>query len=271
MVENIVADQELVPYVLLEPQVPWLMPFPTANHVTFTRQLPSRTLFLNEAFINFEDNAQFKQREMEMRQNQQRLESANQDLKDLVAEQTEQIRQLASEVLTTGHKVRTAISQMLHDDLQQILFSIKLKTDAIEQPQPINEQNFQGQLRELSEAIDLAIVATRRVASDLNPPISLKKDFMDLVQCLVKLMNKRYGLAVKVKGTVRPSWLKEEVSSFLFQTLRELLFNVVKHARVNEVLVEISEAGDRLSIVVSDPGEGFDAAVTMKQSSGLGG
>jgi signal transduction histidine kinase len=255
--KNIDADNELIPYMLVEHQAPWLIP-------------SSRTIFFNEAVINFEDIVQFKQSEVETRQKQLRLESVNEQLNDLVAGQTEQIGQLASEVLLAGHKVRTAVSNLLHDDLQQILVSMKLKILAIEQLQSIDEDILHGQLLELFEATNLAIAVTRQVASDLKPPILSNKDFMALIQWLVKVMNRQYGLVVEVKGSVRPSWLMEEVSSFLFQTIRELLFNVVKHAGVNEVLVEVSEASDRLSIAVSDSGEGFDTAITMQQPSSLG-
>ena len=102
----------------LNTPVPMQMLLLDADHVTLTRQLPLLTPFFNESAINFVDIGQFKQSEGEMRQNQQRLELVNEELNDLVAGQTEQIRQLASEVLLTGHQVRTAISQLLHDDLQ---------------------------------------------------------------------------------------------------------------------------------------------------------
>ena len=148
--------------------------------------------------------------------------------------------------------------------------SIKLKILAIEQLKPIDEHLFQAQIEELFEATNLAIAVTRRVANDLKPPIVLNKDFMGMVQWLVKSKNKQFGLTIEVKGTVRPRWLTEEVSSFLFQTLRELLFNVVKHAGVKDVLLEVSETSDQLSLAVSDSGEGFDAALTMQQPSGLG-
>lgn len=240
--------------------------------VTFTQHLSSRTknIYLNEAVLNFLEIGRLRQSEEELRQNQQRSESRIKELKELVATRTEQIRQLASEVLIAEQKVREAVSQLLHDELQQILVCIKINLVAIGQIQPIDEQLLQEHLQELCEATDLAIAVTRQVASDLKPPILLNEDFMELVQWLVKVMNKRFGLAVEVKGTVRPSWLKGEVSSFLFQTLRELLFNVVKHAGVNEAWVEITEECGRLTIAVSDYGQGFDSAALMQQPSSLG-
>ena len=46
----------------------------------------------------------------------------------------------------------------------------------------------------------------------------------------------------------------------LFQTVRELLFNVVKHAGVTDARVALSKADGRLRIDVIDNGRGFDPA-----------
>jgi signal transduction histidine kinase len=125
-------------------------------------------------------------------------------------------------------------------------------------------------MQDLLRAVDLAFDVTRQVAVDLTPPILMHQDLMELLNWLARLMNKRYGLTVELKGTVQLNWLKDEVSSFLFKTVRELLFNVVKHARVCKALVEVSDADGRLTIVVSDYGQGFDSAALMQQPSSLG-
>jgi signal transduction histidine kinase len=53
------------------------------------------------------------------------------------------------------------------------------------------------------------------------------------------------------------------MSVFLFQSVRELLFNVVKHARVSNARVRMDVTEDaRLRITVSDEGAGFDPSVS---------
>jgi hypothetical protein len=56
---------------------------------------------MNGAAINFVNITSLKQTEEKLRQNQEQLESLNKDLTQLVAERTEQVRRLASEVLIT--------------------------------------------------------------------------------------------------------------------------------------------------------------------------
>jgi signal transduction histidine kinase len=119
----------------------------------------------------------------------------------------------------------------------------------------------------------LALDVTRQVSVDLKPPVLLNEDFMDSLKWLAATMTKRYGLTVALKGALRPGWPGHEVSILLFQTVRELLFNVVKHAGVKQAQVEVTEEASylRLLVEVSDEGQGFDVAAVMAQRPERGG
>jgi CheY-like chemotaxis protein/anti-sigma regulatory factor (Ser/Thr protein kinase) len=65
----------------------------------------------------------------------------------------------------------------------------------------------------------------------------------------------------------------EDVRELLFQTVRELLFNVRKHAGVSQATVRLSEETGHLVIHVVDQGQGFDvdeAAARNAQKGGFG-
>ena len=53
-------------------------------------------------------------------------------------------------------------------------------------------------------------------------------------------MQKQHGLNVRVRDDGRPKPLDEDVLTALFQSVRELLFNVLKHAAVTEATVSLS-------------------------------
>lgn len=54
------------------------------------------------------------------------------------------------------------------------------------------------------------------------------------------------------------SWLPEDQALLLFQSVRELLINCVKHAQASTALVEVDQIADSIQILVSDQGCGFN-------------
>ena len=228
------------------------------------RLLPYRTVDdqIDGVVITFLDITQLKETEARLLQSQQQIEWLTHKLDKVVVEQTERVRRLASEVLITEQKVQSRISQILHDDLQQTLVSIQRQVRMINDMLPAGENTLQEHIQGLREAADLAFDVTRLVAVDLQPPIFLHEDFMMSLIWLAEVMSQRHGLIVELKGRLRPGWPGQEVCILLFQTVRELLFNVVKHAGVKQATVEVSEGPDcqHLIIEVSDQGKGFDVA-----------
>jgi signal transduction histidine kinase len=51
--------------------------------------------------------------------------------------------------------------------------------------------------------------------------------------------------------------MNEDGALILFQTVRELLFNVVKHSGVKRATVEIRETAEAVRVVVRDAGRGM--------------
>jgi len=72
-------------------------------------------------------------------------------------------------------------------------------------------------------------------------------------------MERQHGLKVKVAAEEKLPPSDEDLRVLLFQTVRELLFNVVKHANVKTAAVEISHSDGVVRIDVNDDGKGFDA------------
>lgn len=237
------------------------------------RIFPYRTLDdrIDGVVITFSDITRLKETESRLKQSQQQIESLTEKWETRVVEQREQVRRLVSEVLITEQKTQQAIAQILHDDLQQVLFSLQMQTDDISRMLSGNEQLLLDRLWKLREAVDLAFNITRQVAVDLKPPVLPSENFTESLDWLVALMKGRYGLEVELKITLQSSWPGQEVNILIYQTIRELLFNVVKHAGVKQAQVEVVADDGCLNITVSDRGQGFDVAAAMTASRHQGG
>jgi len=70
------------------------------------------------------------------------------------------------------------------------------------------------------------------------------------------------GIAAKYEDALR---------ILLFQAVREVLFNIVKHANTHEANIVMQKVDGHTSITVSDGGMGFDSEAIMEGSKTAGG
>jgi signal transduction histidine kinase len=84
-------------------------------------------------------------------------------------------------------------------------------------------------------------------------------------------MNEKHGLTVKVKVAEDAPAIMEDVRVLLFQSVKELLFNAVKHAKVKTAQLDLIIKNGRIKIVVSDNGVGFDPSQISIHGGKAGG
>ena len=219
-----------------------------------TRFLPYRTIEdkIDGVVITFVDITERLQQAHDLQQL-----TANLDAR--VAERTEQVRMLASRLLMAEQQVQERIAQVLHDDLQQLLYSanmhIKLLKDELAST---TSSTVLELLSELDQIVTSAIEVTRRLTIDLAPPIFDRVDLLEGLQGLVARMKQQQGLDVTIEAQDVPAIANDNLRMFLYQIVRELLFNVTKHASVQEARVVVCSTDNELQLTVEDQGKGFD-------------
>lgn len=178
----------------------------------------------------------------------------------------EKIRSLASKLTLVEQEERHRISQVLHDDLQQRLFAIKAQlsflNDLPEKDQ-IPAAAYQ-ELDQIQASLSETIAITRNLSIDLNPVVLHGEGLAESMTWLSFRMKEQYGLHIDLDAKENLSYLDHHVRMLLFQSIRELLFNVVKHADVLEAKVTLEQWDGRARITVSDAGKGFDAETVLK-------
>lgn len=210
----------------------------------------------------------------ERKQAEEQLAHLNATLEQEVDVRTAQVRRLASTLTLAEQEERHRISQILHDDLQQLLYGVQLRmlsiiTDAAEGATAPLQQHAQ----EVYDWLGLAIQMTRRLTVDLSPPLLKGEGLADALSWLATQMKHIHGLTVTLDVVQRCVIDRAEMRMLLFQLVRELLFNVVKHAHTNRATVQIAQgpAGECM-VTVSDEGAGFELVqlqATQPQGFGL--
>ena len=115
-------------------------------------------------------------------------------------------------------------------------------------------------IQHLDMLLGQCIDESRSVTMELSPPVLYDAGLASALEWLARQMQLNYGLLVEVEADVKAEPEAEDIKVLLFQSVRELLFNVVKHAGAQNASVKMSLTPDQqVRIDVVDKGAGFNA------------
>ncbi len=209
----------------------------------------------------------------EQKQAEQKLTTyadALQQINTELSSRTEQLARLSSELTLSEQRERRRLAKILHDHLQQLLVGSRLGLEILsESVGPEQRPSVEKITDLLRESLD----TTRSLTVELCPPILYEGDLIKALQWLCRWMLAKYGVTVHLQADPRAIPEGDSLLELLFESVRELLFNSVKHAKVKTVCVALSREGKHLKIVVSDQGAGFDLQILQSnhgQDAGFG-
>ena len=212
------------------------------------------------AALNMMEDAVEARRQTE--QAEEQLRTLNETLEAQVAERTaiaerraRDLRRLAAELSEAEHRERKRLAKLLHDDLQQLLLAIRLRLPLlVEGPQDQIKQHVER----LDELVGECVSTSRSLTHELSPPVLQCGTLPEVIEWLGGWFGDKHGLTVAVDAQTELPPIPEHLRAFLFQAVRELLFNVVKHSGKLEARVGLSSQDGYLIIQVEDDGNGFD-------------
>ena len=200
------------------------------------------------------------------------VEERLQSLHEALARRAGQLQTLASELTLAEHRERRRLAQALHDNLQQLLYAARLNVGAIRRR--TCDAELLTAFQQMDDILNQCIAESRSLTVEISPPILYDMGLAAALEWLGRHVQQTYGLAVSVAADPAADPETEDVRVLLFQSVRELLFNVVKHAGVRraEVTMSASSVQD-VRITVADEGAGFtptEARVGRRAGTGFG-
>jgi len=152
---------------------------------------------------------------------------------------------------------RNRIAGILHDDVQQILVGARFHLNLLSsEPRSAAEsQEIVGQVKQMLKD---AIEKSRSLSHELSPAL-YQVELTEILSWLACHMQRKHGLTVHVEAHGPVDSSSEPLKALLYKVAQELLFNVVKHADVNEARIRVRCMGKRIYLSVVDCGRGFDS------------
>ena len=185
-------------------------------------------------------------------------------------EYQDKLKSLASQLSLTEEQERRRIATELHDQISQQLVISKVKLEALRESAASG--HFARDLCEITSSLDQVIQNTRSLTFDLSSPILHELGFEAAVaEWLAEQIHGNHGITAQFRSDQQPKPLDDDVSILLFRDVRELLINVVKHARASRVKVFSRRVGKQINVTVEDNGVGFNLSEVASIAAETGG
>lgn len=186
----------------------------------------------------------------------------------VLSKKQEDLRSLASELTLTEYRERNHLAMELHDYLAQMLVVGRLKIGQARHQTPSVDPSLVKLIDDLDDIFSKSLDYTRTLMAELRPPTLRESGLPVALKGLGEQMVK-HGLRVDVHASHDYVPLPDDQAMLLYQSVRELLLNVVKHARTDHAKVLMSFSEDEtLTLSVQDHGLGFDVGLLRAKPGG---
>lgn len=236
----------------------------------------------------FRDMSRHKEIENELREHHERLEElveertreltkANRSLvreiehremaEKISQDYLKQLQALSSEMALIEENEKRRIATELHDCVGQTLALSKIKLGILSKS--VDSPELKSSIKDILQMIEQTIRETRTLTFELSPPILYELGLIQAVRWLVDQFSRNYGIPITLIECCLDNAYDSSTRFFLYQAVRELLFNALKHAQASAVSIVFSSKDGWLSIVVEDDGTGFTLTSSDRPGFGL--
>jgi PAS domain S-box-containing protein len=181
----------------------------------------------------------------------------------------QRLSDLSAHLQNVREEEKARIAREIHDDLGGTLTALKMNTHWLEDElSAISEAAMLGDyVRSMSQLLDEAVLATRRIITDLRPSILDDLGLLAAIEWHAESFYKRTGIVCCVNCVENAGKVDQQRSIALFRIFQEALTNVARHSGASSVEVEYHDDGHEIALTVSDNGRGIKEGQDIAHTS----
>jgi signal transduction histidine kinase len=170
----------------------------------------------------------------------------------------ERLRKLYQRLEMIREEERTRIAREVHDELAQILSTLKLELSLLDKKMVGDKAPLRGDTKMMLGLINNTIQTVKRIAMDLRPPILDDLGLHEAIQWQGREFEKRTGIHFKSEVCFGYVELDIERSTAIFRIFQETLTNVLRHAKAKNINVRMQEKDAIVTVQIKDDGIGIN-------------
>lgn len=162
---------------------------------------------------------------------------------------------------------RDRVAKDLHDRLGGMMGALRIQFDHVSESIGEKQPEINQKMDKATEMLNESVGEIRKVAHNMASAAISEFGFEKAVAKLVERITSSSKLNISFSESGDDFQFKSGVEMELYKIIQELISNILKHAKANDVHIESSIHDGVLQLIVEDDGIGFNAS---KSSNGLG-
>lgn len=174
-----------------------------------------------------------------------------------VKQSREQLRELSKHLQTVREEEKAQIAREIHDELGSTLTKLKMDIAWLSRRIGSDAEPVRQMSTTMLGLVDSAITTTRRIATNLRPPILDDLGLCAAIEWQASDFQKRLGIKCSLDLCPDMEDLSSEHSIALFRIFQEAFTNIARHAHASHVDVTLSRENGCVVLKVRDDGVGI--------------
>jgi signal transduction histidine kinase len=171
------------------------------------------------------------------------------------------LHSLAIRLEMAREEERARVARELHDELGQVLTSLKLEfmwlVDQLRHTEPKPGIQLVNKLQSLIGLIEVSIQSVRQISGELRPAVLDHLGLREAIQWEATKFQARTGIRCRVAWSLKMEPTDRTRQLAMFRVLQEALTNVARHAHAGAVRISVRGHGSRMTLAIRDNGRGI--------------
>ena len=182
-----------------------------------------------------------------------RLKRAEENLKN----SRNQLRALASYLLSARENERAVIARELHDEFGQALTSLHLGLAWTSRQLTPGQRPLQEKIRSLSTTTTKLMRSVKNIASELRPGVLDELGLVKTLKSEAREFEGHTGIHCRFKTNTAKAKFDRSAAVAIFRIVQAALTNVARHAHASRASIALTKRKNGLILTVADNGKGI--------------
>ncbi|OGU77853.1 MAG: hypothetical protein A2V93_06860, partial [Ignavibacteria bacterium RBG_16_34_14] len=186
----------------------------------------------------------------------------------------EQLRELAAHLQNIREEERSAIAREIHDELGQVLTSLKMNLTFVDKKLTADEaridpDDIHSEITGMKSVIDKSVKRIRKIITELRPEVLDQLGLISALEWQVNEFKTKSGIDCELLNYFGEAEVNKNISIAVYRIFQEALTNVMRHSKATKVEIKIGRTNNHFELEIRDNGIGFEQKKNKSKTFGV--